>query len=202
MNVLNIKPLLAILLTITVGAVGCSTELPVGSTALQGSKMLAVPDQIAQQTASTDAETVGKPTVQSTTNQAENSQTETIAQASYSQPVAPIHNASATAPLTTLGLDDDIFEMVEQANGVVLLDFYADWCGPCRMQGGILHEMEDTASQNDASIIKVDVDQHRQLASALNVTALPTLVLIKDGKIVERQTGLADRQRIADLLSM
>ena len=54
--------------------------------------------------------------------------------------------------------------------------------------------MEGIAIQNDASIIKVNVDQHRQLASALNVTALPTLVLIMDGRIVERQTGLADYQ--------
>ena len=183
MNVIKVKPLMAILLAFTVGAVGCTTDLPVSTSSLQGTGISIDADQNAETTAN-----------------------KTIAQTSYHQPVNTSPSASsselAPAPLTTLGLDDDIFEMVEQANGVVLLDFYADWCGPCRTQGGILHEMEDTASQNDASIIKVNVDQHRQLASALNVTALPTLVLIKDGKIVKRQTGLADHQRVANLLSM
>ena len=106
-----------------------------------------------------------------------------------------------TPALLTLGANDDLQSIVNNASGVVLVDFYADWCGPCRKQGGILHDMEQAASRSHATIIKINIDQHRQLASSFNVSSLPTLMLIKDGTVVERQTGLADHQRVASLLA-
>ena len=136
-----------------------------------------------------------------TSDQIENSPVEQFSQASFHQTVQPTSGTSVMAPLTSLGQNDNFAAMVENAPGVVLIDFYADWCGPCRRQGGILHEMENTARQNNASIIKVNVDQHRRLATAFNVTSMPTLVLVKDGQIIDRQTGVADHQRVASLLS-
>ena len=68
-------------------------------------------------------------------------------------------------------------------------------------QGKVLHQLENFASQKKASIIKVDVDQHEELATLFDVSALPTLMLIKDGKIVERQRGLASETRVTELLS-
>ena len=109
-------------------------------------------------------------------------------------------HAETGLPLSTLTPTDDFFDMVASAPGVVLVDFFADWCGPCREQGEILHEMQPFASENDASIIKVNVDQHRRLARAFQVSGLPTLLLIKDGRIIERQTGLANHRKIASLL--
>jgi thioredoxin len=82
-----------------------------------------------------------------------------------------------------------------------LVDFYADWCGPCRKQGKILLDMERSASQNHAYIIKVNIDRHRQLADEFEVSSLPTLMLIKNGKVIDRQTGVADHQEIAALLA-
>ena len=112
------------------------------------------------------------------------------------------HASYQPAPaLITLGANDDLQTIVQNASGVVLVDFYADWCGPCVKQGGILHDMEQAASQSQATIIKINIDQHRQLASSFSVSSLPTLVLIKDGRIVERQTGVADHQRVASLLA-
>ena len=96
---------------------------------------------------------------------------------------------------------DLVEEIVKRSDGIVLIDFYADWCGPCRRQGAILHEMEGTAAKNGASIIKVDVDQHEALAARLQVESLPTIIVIKDGQITHRKTGLADSREIAALLS-
>ncbi len=103
--------------------------------------------------------------------------------------------------LITLGKDQDLADLVAKAPGVVLVDFYATWCGPCVKQGKVLHQLENFASQKKASIIKVDVDQHEELATLFDVSALPTLMLIKDGKIVERQRGLASETRVTELLS-
>lgn len=112
------------------------------------------------------------------------------------------HRPEPTLPsLVTLGPNEDLFELIRSVKGPVLVDFYADWCGPCRKQGSILHDLESTATENEALIVKVDVDQHQQLAQHFDVQSLPTLVLLKNEKIIERQTGLADSTRIASLLS-
>ena len=200
-NVMRAKLLMSALLTVSVGTLGCSTDIPVSTSSLQGSRTTNDVAETSSTGETVSAEIVNKPAIAVVKQQSASSPGEPIAQASYLQTVLPSSDAATQAPLTTLGPDDDISEMIGQATGVVLLDFYADWCGPCRAQGGILHEMEDTASQNGASIIKVDVDQHRQLASALNITSLPTLMLIKDGRIIDHQIGLADHERIAALLS-
>ncbi len=102
--------------------------------------------------------------------------------------------------LITLGADQDLAELVRNAPGVVLIDFYATWCGPCVKQGKVLRNLENYASQKKASIIKVDVDQHKDLAQVFDVSALPTLMLVKDGKIVDQQLGLANETRVAELL--
>ena len=103
--------------------------------------------------------------------------------------------------LVTLGKDQDLAELVVNAPGVVLVDFYATWCGPCVKQGKVLHGLENFARQKKASIIKVHVDQHEELASLFEVSALTTLMLIKDGKVVDRQRGLASETRVTELLS-
>lgn len=110
---------------------------------------------------------------------------------------SPIQPVSA---LVTLGANDDFDSLVSNAPGVVLVDFYADWCGPCRKQGGILHEMEPVARRNRALILKVNVDQHRELASRFQVSSLPTIVLMRGGQIIHRQSGLASEQQLAPLL--
>ncbi len=113
----------------------------------------------------------------------------------------PESTGATAVPLTTLGKGDDLEQLIGNAAGVVLVDFYADWCGPCRKQSGVLHDLEQSASHTNASIIKVDIDQHEELAQRFEVTSLPTLLLFKDGQIVDRQTGLADQQTVAALLT-
>jgi thioredoxin 1 len=71
----------------------------------------------------------------------------------------------------------------------VLVDFYADWCGPCRMMPPILKELKRSLGDG-VEVIKIDVDKNQQLATTLRIQSIPTLVLYKKGKIVWRQAGV------------
>jgi len=114
--------------------------------------------------------------------------------------VTASYSADAQNSLISLEPGQDLAEIVRNAPGVVLIDFYATWCGPCVKQGQVLQELEPFASQRNAWIVKVDVDQHQGLAERFGVSSLPTLLLVKEGQIVERQQGLADATRISQLL--
>lgn len=72
--------------------------------------------------------------------------------------------------------------------GVVLVDFFATWCGPCKMLAPVLEELEGKYD-GKANIVKVDVDQSPDLAFKYQVQAVPTMLLIKDGEVVERIQG-------------
>lgn len=93
--------------------------------------------------------------------------------------------------------DSNFAEMTSK--GLVLVDFYADWCGPCKMLAPII---DDVASQVEgkASIVKVDVDQAQQTAAKFSVTSIPTLILLKDGSEVARVVGLQDADAIKSLI--
>ncbi|QLK27184.1 thioredoxin [Natrinema zhouii] len=89
-------------------------------------------------------------------------------------------------------LDDVVAE-----HEVVLVDFYADWCGPCQMLEPVLEELADETA---AVIAKIDVDEHQQLAEAYGVRGVPTLALFADGDQVEQYTGALPADRLRDLL--
>ena len=91
----------------------------------------------------------------------------------------------------------DHFESVTSDYDVVLVDFYADWCGPCKMLEPVL---EGLAGETDAVIAKVDVDQHQQLAGSFGVRGVPTLVLFADGEQVEQHTGVLPADRLRNLI--
>jgi thioredoxin 1 len=78
--------------------------------------------------------------------------------------------------------------------GLVLVDFYASWCGPCRMLSPILEEI------TDAEVVKVDTDDSPQLAVKYGVSALPTLILFKDGVEAGRRVGLCKKEDIQKLI--
>ena len=71
----------------------------------------------------------------------------------------------------------------------VLVDFFAEWCGPCKMMIPVLRQVKD-AVQDNASIIKVDIDKNQQTAAVYNVSAVPTLLIFKKGEVIWRQSGV------------
>ena len=87
--------------------------------------------------------------------------------------------------------NEEFKKLVEKGN--VIVDFYADWCGPCRMQGPILEEIEATGK---ASIVKVNVDDNPDLADAFGVQSIPMLLVFKDAKIVKKFIGLTPKAKI------
>lgn len=95
-------------------------------------------------------------------------------------------------------LTEETFDQGVSA-GVTLVDFYADWCGPCRMLTPVLEEVAKEI-KGKATIAKIDIDQAQKTASSFQVTSIPTLVLFKNGKEVGRLVGLRDKDTIKDFI--
>ncbi len=100
--------------------------------------------------------------------------------------------------MSVLNVNKNNFESVKNADKPVLLDFYADWCGPCRIVSPLVDEI---AEENPQYIVgKINVDQEAELAQAFGVASIPTLVVMKDGKIVNRSVGARPKPQILAML--
>lgn len=81
----------------------------------------------------------------------------------------------------------------------VLVDFYAEWCGPCKGMKPVLEELKSKVGST-ASIIKIDVDKNQQLAAVYKIRSVPTLMLFKNGRIVWQQAGTATLNQLTQLI--
>ena len=88
---------------------------------------------------------------------------------------------------------EDHLAEITGANDVVLVDFYADWCGPCRQLEPIV---EEVATETVAVVAKVDVDQHQDLAGQYGVRGVPTMVLFRSGEVVEQIVGVRTEDQL------
>lgn len=100
--------------------------------------------------------------------------------------------------MSVLRVTKDNFESVKGSEKTVLLDFYADWCGPCRMVSPLVDEIAE--EHPEYLIGKINVDEEGELAAAFGVTSIPTLVVMRDGKIVNQSAGARPKNQILDML--
>lgn len=91
------------------------------------------------------------------------------------------------------------FSSIINSDKPVLVDFFADWCGPCKMLSPILKNVKETLGES-IKIVKINVDKNELLASKYKVRGVPTMILFKDGKQVWRQSGVLQKNEILTLI--
>ncbi len=100
--------------------------------------------------------------------------------------------------MSVLNINRDNFELVEQSEKKVLVDFYADWCGPCRMVSPIVDEISE--ERDDILVCKINVDEEQELASRFGIFSIPSLLIFKDGEVVDQIAGARPKAQILALL--
>lgn len=102
--------------------------------------------------------------------------------------------------MNTIKITSDNFEQeVLNSNKPVLLDFWASWCGPCRMISPIVDEIAGEIT--DAKVGKINIDEQPELASAFDIMSIPTLAVIKNGKVVNKMVGVKPKASILKMLA-
>ena len=101
--------------------------------------------------------------------------------------------------MAALKITKDNFQTeVLEANGTVLVDFWASWCGPCKMIGPIIDQIAD--ERGDVKVCKINVDDEPELAAKFRVMSIPTLIVFKDGQVVTQSMGAKPKTAILALL--
>ncbi len=88
---------------------------------------------------------------------------------------------------------------VLEHQGVVLVDFYADWCGPCRIMGPIIDELSEEIKE--VKFVKVNVDENSELASSYQIFSIPTLIIFKNGQVVGQFVGVISKENLKQELN-
>ena len=100
--------------------------------------------------------------------------------------------------MSILHVNKNNFDSVKNSEKTVLLDFYADWCGPCRMVSPIVEEI---AAENPQYLIgKINIDKEPELAQEFNVLSIPTLTVIRDGNVISQSSGARPKAEILAML--
>ena len=92
--------------------------------------------------------------------------------------------------------DDDFEEKVLKDKNIVLCDFWAEWCGPCKQISPILEELSEELQENKITIAKVNIDDNPETPSKFGIMSIPTLLLFKEGKLVSTQVGVQQKKEL------
>ncbi len=100
--------------------------------------------------------------------------------------------------MATIEITGQNFQETVQKDGIVLLDFWAEWCGPCKRFGPIFEQVSDENPEHTFG--KVDTEENQDLAAALQIQSIPTLMMFRDGILLARESGLLPAQALNDLI--
>lgn len=100
--------------------------------------------------------------------------------------------------MSAIRLNNSNFDKARGNEGIALLDFYADWCGPCRMVLPIIDEIAEERA--DLLVAKINVDESPELAREFGVLSIPTLVVMENGKVINRSSGAKSKEKILEML--
>lgn len=89
----------------------------------------------------------------------------------------------------------------ETDKGLVLIDFWATWCGPCRMQAPILEQLAEEYDEDELKIVKMDVDENKETPASFGIMSIPTLLLKKDGQVVDKVVGVHTKDQLKALVA-
>lgn len=103
--------------------------------------------------------------------------------------------------MSVLKISNDNYskEVLEYKEKVVLVDFYADWCGPCKMMAPVVEEISEEL-KDKVKVCKVNVDENQNLASQYGIMSIPTLIFIKNGKLEKTLVGLREKQELVSII--
>ncbi len=89
----------------------------------------------------------------------------------------------------------------ETKDGLVLIDFWATWCGPCRMQAPILEQLSQEVDEDELKIVKMDVDENPETARQFGIMSIPTLMFKKDGEVVKQVAGVHTKAQLQAIIA-
>lgn len=92
------------------------------------------------------------------------------------------------------------FKELQNGNNRVFVDFYADWCGPCRMMLPVLEDVSTELSNTDITFVKVNADEERELSAEFGVRGIPTFVMIENGEVKDRFSGVRGKAQLTETI--
>ena len=97
--------------------------------------------------------------------------------------------------------DENFIKEIEENKNLVLVDFSAPWCGPCKMMAPIIEELIQDYKDKEIKIGKLNIDENQQIAEKYNIVGVPTFILFKEGKAIKQMTGFRSKRDLEELIN-